>query len=197
MRTHLSLGATAVALIALTACVPMRFSGYQASGNGKQEISYCIGWIQDRLRIEALHGVELIVDAASPSYGSPLAVRVEMEIPIGTTVSWLERGVTYLSLEWPAPRKGEITMIQSGAGLRYEPLDAIPGTKTGQFFDPGPSHFVFFSDPDGKSLIGDSNKPIQRFSIELPPLSINGDRFTAGAIDFKAYRRWGQYYCLQ
>ncbi|MBM4197505.1 MAG: hypothetical protein FJ197_10510 [Gammaproteobacteria bacterium] len=183
-------------LLAVTGCVPMRFSGYEASGNGKQQRGYCIAWIKDELLIEAPRKVDLIVRARVPEYGNALDVMAEMRIPKGVVARWLDTVVTYASSEWSAPRVGRILGIR-GPGSVPTPDSPIRGELTGGMFDRGAAHYVSFSDPDGKSLLGDSDHPIQRFSMTLPALDVDGVRFDPGTVHFKAYQKWGQYSCVQ
>ena len=187
--TRLSLAA----LMLLTACVPARFSGYRPVGTGALESSQCVAGLRDILRTQAREGVQLLWNAAIDPGDKHLLLNIVLEIPEGVGVRFLTPTVVLTSPAWPAPRFLTIRRITAAGPLEVGPMALLMGSS-----NRASSTFSLWYQVSGKGTLGETGLPaVERVTVKLPPLKINGERFQAGSVDFEASREWGFYTCAQ
>jgi hypothetical protein len=179
------------ALATLTAaCLPFRQSGYEVSGKGTRVQSPYVWFIRDNLRLQAHSGVVLLI-SADAQQGSPLQIRLEINIPKGVRVRWLGTAVTYRSSGWDQPRVGRLSEIRNYGGGYWNPTDWLEGTQSGAWFDKGSPYYTYIPGAAGHSGNVDSDGRIREFSMDLPTLEVDGKAFDPGTITVRRYQRWG------
>ncbi len=174
----------------MTACLPYLRTGYEVIGTGDRVRSQYVWFIQDSLRMRAHNGVTILISAFTESSGG-LDVRLEMDIPKGSRTRWLASDVTYRSPAWDKPRSGGFSDVIDYRGGQWKPTDYLEGTRSGGWWDNGALYYTSLGSAEGRNLIGDSDNPIQEFSIDLPQLEIDGKPFDPGTITVRRFKRLG------
>jgi hypothetical protein len=180
-----------------TGCFPVRESGYRASGKGWPASFHCGSWRSKDLSIHAPDGVRLYIYARQYQQGGGIVLNLDMRVPKDVLVKWRDSRLVYRSPEWPAPREGAIDHIATSDKQVIFPTSSFRGQHGFGPFDNTADVIVALTGPKEGNLLGDTDKPIQEFSVEFPALEVNGERFEPGTVRFEAFRRWSVTSCLQ
>lgn len=171
----------------------MRFAGYQPSGPGRLEGGYCVAWIKDNLRIAGPSGTDVVVSAAENHADHTLELGVAVTMPDQVAVRLLADHLVLSSPDWPQSKALPIVVISAPGPRQYPPLAVLRGSDR-----PEMNSFTLWFRPVGKGNLNQTGIPaIPRFSLELPPMEIDGQGFQPGIVRFEPYRKWGMYYCVQ
>lgn len=176
-----------LAMTVLPACVPFMASGYEVTGDGRRGLNQFV-LVRDELRINAHSDVLLRIYASTLDRG-PLLVNVESKVPEGVRVRWLADELTYRSQEWPAARSGRLSDTTDYRGGVWQTGDTFVGQRGNGFRDPAPLYYTVLGNTREGNVLGDTDNPIREFSVDLPPMEIDGRRFEPGTIRVRAYRR--------
>ncbi len=182
----------AAAALTLAGCVPMKFSGYRASGDGSPEGGYCVAWIKDRLRVHAPSGVDLLLYTMEHGYSDAVVLNVDLTVPEGVAAQWESPKLLLRSPEWPRPRSWVIERIRAGRSY-LDPAAVLTGSSRRSM---GTYSLAFVSTDEG-TLAEPRIPRVRSFTVALPILRINGRAFQAGPVAFEAYRDWGMFTCVQ
>lgn len=187
------------AALALCGCVPTKFTGYEPTGAGTSEPSYCIAGIRDTFRVDAPAGVRvnLRADRVALRSGSESAGRVvELDgwitVPKGVTARLTAPTLRLESPEWPRSRELEVHGISAGGPAFFGATDRLTGSRD------APEMFSLQVGLPGVGQLSQSGIAApERFTLHLPPIEIDGRPFDVGPVTFQAYEKWGVYTCVQ
>ncbi len=177
----------------LQSCVPSKFSGYLPSGPGVLESGYCVSGIKDTLHVNAYDGVEIFINAGDESYDKTLTLSIYLHIPEGVVAQFLSSEVMLSSPEWTQPRTLPIYRITAPGPREYLPMDMLPGSSKESM-----GHFLLWYIKGNKGTLFQTGiNKVEKFTLLMPPLSINGIEYRLDTISFESFNRWGVYTCVQ
>lgn len=183
----------AIACLIASSCIPLRFSGYEPSGPGTLEPGYCIAWIRDNLRIDGPHSVSIRLRAYPYQTEGTLLLSIDVTVPADVSASFVSPYVTLDSPQWEGSKTLTIEAITTGGPRSVGPTDVLRSAAVGSSETFG----VWFR-PVGKGALDWTGLPlVDTFTLKLPAMQINGDAFQVEPVTFRAYRKWGMYYCVQ
>ncbi len=173
-----------LAVVAIqTACVgwpsPVSDSGllpHQAGG-------YCTGWSNAK-GIKAPHGVSLVARPMKDKLNGTILLYVNILVPSGITIRTVNPELILTSPEWPEPRRLRIDHFTGRGGSHFPPDSALRG-----FADPNlpPEVLTAWYFPDNDTGLPSTHlAQVAEFTLQLPALEINGERFQPGPITFRA-----------
>ena len=177
----------------LAGCVPWQFSGYRPNGSGALESGYCVAGIRDRMRFNALRGVDILVYAAKDNQNQTILLEVSLVVPDGVTARFLSSDLVLRSPEWPQSRALSIYRITGGMARVHEPSAVLPGSanaSTGTFT-------LWFMRGEVGTLWQTGLPLVRSFTVSLPPMTIDGRQFDLEEVAFRSYREWGMFTCAQ
>lgn len=182
----------AMALMA-TGCMPSKFSGYEPSGPGIREDGYCVAGVRDNLRVEAPHGVQVHWRASRDQAADAILLDVNVSVPDGVIVQLRSPDLVLSSEEWARPQLLPIAEISAPGPRNLAPDAQLAGSADASR---GNYHFWYF--PVGRGMTSKTGIPaVSAFSVQLPPLLINGDAWESAPVAFREFTRWGVYTCAQ
>lgn len=193
-------GLVVAAAFATAGCVPTRFSGYEPTGTGVAETSYCIAGIRDTFRIPGPQGVEVFLRANRVALernvgGLEQVMQLTMyaTVPAGVTARLTSPLLRLESPDWERPRELEVSEITSVGPRTFGPTDPLRGQKGHQ-----DSLFTFEVRLPGLGAYSQSSLPAPtRFTLHVPPFEVNGAAFDLQPVRFEAYTKWSVYTCVQ
>ena len=184
----LSLGITLAAMIFMQGCIA-RFSGYIPSGPGMVERRYCAAGVQDGFRRQIDSGVEVLLRAGENERLQTIRLDADLMVPEGATVQLLSPDFIFQSDEWKSPHVLSVCEITTPGPKHYKPTEVLNGA-IGSL---GRYSFWFIKDQSGETGL----PQVRSFTLQLPPLLVNGKKFQLTSIKFDAYMKWGVYMCAQ
>jgi hypothetical protein len=185
--------AVAGASLALSSCMPAQFSGYYPVGKGTIESSRCIAGIRDTLRVSGPSGTEIMLHARKTHSSGAGELQVYVTIPDHVSMQLLSRDFILESPAWAEPMILPVVVITAPGPREYDPLAVLSGST-----DDSRNIYSLWFRPVGEDLPVQAGIPAgSEFSLRLPAIAINGERFAVERILFKPYREWGLYYCIQ
>lgn len=195
MNNHLSCRVIAImfATFLLGACVPIRFSVFDVSGDGQKQAGYCVAGIKDVLLVEAPHDVRINWWTDNRGPEESLWLRIYLEIPEGVSVRFESDRLQLESPSWTEPRGLSINTITAPGPLQFAADALLIGPR-----NPAQRMHTLWYFPVGRGNAYRTDIPfVQEFSVRLPPMRINDEPWQAGPVSFTAARRWGMYTCIQ
>lgn len=190
--TRIAIALLALA-VSLAGCIPAKFSGYRPTGPGAREAGYCVAGIRDRLRVPAVHGVEVLLRAEEDARDHTILLEVMLVVPGSASLQLDSTEVRLSSPEWPEPRPLAIRRITGGAAREQDPLAVLAGSSRDS-----PGTFTLWFVPGDEDTLWRTGIPAARtFAVSLPPMVIDGEPFRPDAVTFEAYSKWGVYTCAQ
>lgn len=187
----------AVTLLALAAslagCIPAKFSGYRPTGPGSREGGYCVAGIRDRLRVPAIHGVEILLHAEEDGHDHTILLEVTLVVPDAAIVQLGSTEVLVRSPDWAQAPPLVIQRITGGASREHGPLAVLTGSSQDSM-----GTFTLWFLPGDTGTLWRTGMPAARsFAVSLPAMTVDGVPFQADVVTFEAYSEWGVYTCAQ
>lgn len=187
------------AALALSACVPTKFTGYEPTGAGTAEPGYCVAGIRDTFRVDAPAGVRVnlranLVSLRRESESVDRVVELDgwITVPKGVTVRLTAPTLRLESPAWPRPRDLEVHGISAGGPAFFGATDRLTGSRD------APEKFSLQVGLPGLGQLSQSGIAApERFTLHLPPIEIDGRPFDVGPVTFQAYEKWGVFTCVQ
>ncbi len=193
MRIVVRRFAVLMSCLAAIGCLPMRISGYRPAGPGILESTQCLGGIEDRLRIAAPHGIAIYLRATLDEPEQVVSLDVYLTVPAGTTARWSSDRLLVRQAEPPLTREIMITKITAPGPRELAPLAELAGSA-----DESSASYSLWLTPAGAGTHARSGlAATPQFTVELPALTVEGERFEPGPITFQSYREWGVVTCVQ
>jgi len=147
---------------------------------------YCTSWSNAK-GIKAPHGVSLVARPMKDKLNGTLLLYVNILVPTAVTVRTEKPEIVLTSPTWPEPRRLRINHFTGRGGSRFPPESALQG-----FTDPDlpPEVVTLWYLPHADTEFPPTGLPqVPEFTLQLPTLEINGERFQPGPITFRACRR--------
>jgi len=180
----------------LQSCVPAKFTGYIPTGPGTAEKGYCVAGIKDNLRVRTGSGVDIVIWGNDNERNRTIALKVDIIVPEAVTVQLVAPDFVLRSSEWPQQHVLVVDRI-IGPGPRSEPKTYGPTEKLVGVGGSG-SHFLpWFLKGEKGTLYQTMIPKVKSFTLQPPPLSINGQTYRIDPITFEAYEKLSVYTCVQ
>jgi hypothetical protein len=174
----------------LPACVPILVTYYEPAGGKGRNATLCTFGVRNQLEVAVAPGVSVRISGGDPE-GASLSAGVELIVPEGRRVQFSSDAFTLRS-ESPEHsyrvEPGSITTIcygePPGCKTRLAPTDLLEGrTWKGSGLIPKDEPRMF-----DLSLVAPA-PPVDAFSVQLPPLDVDGARVTLPLIRFEKVRK--------
>jgi hypothetical protein len=172
----------------LLGCVPYKFSGYAPQGPGQLESRRgCFPpGINDALRISTEGGVDIVVWAGPDTRRQTIDLTVDLTVPADVAVRFASADLIFDSPAWPQPRLLPVAHITTVGPREFSPTAILHGADDDAI---GPFSLWFRSER-GTSFMYTDIPTVDRFTLELPPLIINGHMYRIAPISFEPFKEW-------